>query len=102
MQKHTRSSLGLSTALLIFLAGLHANSQAQAPVPEPSQPDRTVLPIQQPKPSLYTELDARKAKPPARFEVKAPAGAPNVLIDDMGFGQSSPFAWLKISLPGKH
>ena len=36
----------------------------------------------------------RNAKAPARFEVKAPSGAPNVLIvliDDMGFGQSSAF-----------
>jgi arylsulfatase len=34
------------------------------------------------------------AKPPPRFEVKAPANSPNVLIvliDDMGFGQSSAF-----------
>ena len=40
------------------------------------------------------ELDVRNAKAPPRFEVKAPAGAPNVLIvliDDMGFGQSSAF-----------
>lgn len=56
--------------------------------------DRSVLPIQTPAPVLYTELDARNAKPPARVEIKAPAGAPNVLIvliDDMGFGQSSAF-----------
>jgi hypothetical protein len=56
--------------------------------------DRTVLPIQEPKAPLYTELDARNAKPPPRFEIKAPDGAPNVLIvllDDMGFGQSSAF-----------
>ena len=36
----------------------------------------------------------RNATPPPRFEVKAPAKAPNVLIvliDDMGFGQSSAF-----------
>ena len=41
-----------------------------------------------------TELDARKATPPPRFEVKAPEGAPNVLIvliDDMGFGMPSAF-----------
>ena len=41
-----------------------------------------------------TELDARNAKAPANFRVKAPAQAPNVLIillDDMGFGQSSAF-----------
>lgn len=56
--------------------------------------DRTVLPIQEPKRQTYTEMDARNAKPPERFQVKAPDGAPNillVLIDDMGFGQSSAF-----------
>jgi arylsulfatase A-like enzyme len=58
------------------------------------KPDRTVLPIQEPNYPPITELDARKATPPARFEVKVPEGAPNVLIvliDDMGFGQSSAF-----------
>ena len=53
--------------------------------------DRTVLPIPEPSYPHITELDARNAKAPPRFEVKAPAGAPNVLIiliDDMGFGQS--------------
>jgi arylsulfatase len=56
--------------------------------------DRTVLPIAEPKRPTYTELDARKAKAPPRFEVKAPKGAPNVvivLIDDVGFGASSTF-----------
>ncbi|MCY2959049.1 MAG: arylsulfatase [Planctomycetota bacterium] len=56
--------------------------------------DRTTLPIAEPEPAVITELDARKAKAPARFEVKAPAGAPNVvivLIDDIGFGHSSAF-----------
>jgi len=56
--------------------------------------DRTVLPIHEPPRQTYKELDARNAKAPARWEVKAPAGAPNVvvvLIDDMGFGASSRF-----------
>ena len=56
--------------------------------------DRTVLPIRQPTYPPVTELDARNVKPPPFFQVKAPAGAPNVLIvliDDMGFGQSSAF-----------
>ncbi|HSE60567.1 MAG TPA: arylsulfatase [Nitrospiraceae bacterium] len=56
--------------------------------------DRTVLPIPEPKLKPITELDARKAKAPPRFEVSAPAGAPNVLIvliDDLGFGMSSAF-----------
>ena len=56
--------------------------------------DRTVLPIPEPKRQTYTELDARNAKAPPRWDVKAPAGAPNVvvvLIDDMGFGASGAF-----------
>jgi arylsulfatase len=51
--------------------------------------DRTELPIREPKRPKYTELDVRDVKPPPRFEVKAPDGAPNViviLLDDMGFG----------------
>jgi arylsulfatase len=58
------------------------------------QLDRTVLPIHEPKYPPITELDARKATPPPRFEVNVPVDAPNVLIvliDDMGFGQSSAF-----------
>src|SRR6267378_5936216 len=58
------------------------------------QIDRTVLPVPEPKPPTITELDARNAKAPPRFEVKAPQGAPNVvvvLLDDIGFGQSSAF-----------
>src|SRR5512143_3993790 len=57
-------------------------------------PDRTTLPIHEPIYPHSNVLDARNATPQARFEVKAPAGAPNVLvilIDDMGFGQSSAF-----------
>src|SRR5438094_6057740 len=58
------------------------------------QINRTVLPVPEPKPPTITELDARNVKPPPRFEVKAPKGAPNVvavLLDDIGFGQSSAF-----------
>ena len=57
-------------------------------------PDRTILPIHQPQIAHSTVLDVRDATPPPRFDVKAPTGAPNVLIvliDDMGFGQSSAF-----------
>jgi len=56
--------------------------------------DRTALPIPEPARPRYTEIDARKVTPPARFDVAAPAGAPNVvivLIDDLGFGATSPF-----------
>jgi arylsulfatase A-like enzyme len=56
--------------------------------------DRTKLPIHEPQLTHSTVLDARNAAPPPRFQVQAPDGAPNVLvvlIDDMGFGQSSAF-----------
>ena len=56
--------------------------------------DRTVLPIPEPPRPTYTEIDARKVAMPPRFEVKAPDGAPNVvivLIDDMGFGVPTTF-----------
>ncbi len=56
--------------------------------------DRTVLPIPEPQRPAITEMDARKATAPPRFEVVAPKGAPNVLIvliDDFGFGHSTTF-----------
>lgn len=56
--------------------------------------DRSALPIHEPDPPTITTLDARDAAAPPRFEVQAPAGAPNVvvvLIDDIGFGASSAF-----------
>ncbi len=56
--------------------------------------DRTILPVKEPLNPAISELDARNVTPPARFEVKAPENAPNVLvilIDDFGFGQSSAF-----------
>ena len=56
--------------------------------------DRTKLPIPEPNYPHSTVLDARDAKAPPRFEIKAPASAPNVLIvlvDDMGFGMPSAF-----------
>lgn len=56
--------------------------------------DRMVLPIKEPPRPKYSQLDVRDATAPARFEVKAPDNAPNViviLIDDMGFGVSESF-----------
>jgi arylsulfatase A-like enzyme len=56
--------------------------------------DRTILPIAEPHRAVTHEVNARNAKAPARFDVKAPAGAPNVvivLIDDLGFGATSAF-----------
>ena len=56
--------------------------------------DRTVLPIPEPKYTSISELDARNATPPPRFEIKAPKDAPNVLVvlvDDLGFAGTSTF-----------
>ena len=56
--------------------------------------DRSSLPIKEPKRQTYKELDVRNATAPARFNVTAPKGAPNVvviLIDDMGFGVTETF-----------
>ena len=82
-------------ALLITVACSGPKTAAPPqPAAGPASIDRTVLPIPEPDYPRETELDARKATPPPRFEVKAPAGAPNVLIvliDDMGFGMSSAF-----------
>ncbi len=53
-----------------------------------------VLPIPEPTYPPITEIDARNAKAPPRFEVKPPKGAPNiviVLLDDIGFAHSSAF-----------
>ncbi len=55
---------------------------------------RTRLPIAEPQIPHSTVFDVRNATAPPHFQVKAPAGAPNVLIvliDDMGFGQSGAF-----------
>ncbi len=78
----------------LLLAGLVAATAVRTVTAQNATLDRTVLPIPEPKYPPVTELDARKATPPPRFEIKAPAGAPNVLIvliDDMGFGMSSAF-----------
>jgi len=88
MLTNVRVVLQIVLAVFAFCGSATVPSNAQDKV------DRTTLPIPEPKPPLYTELDARNATPPARFQVKAPEDAPNVLIvliDDMGFGQSSAF-----------
>jgi arylsulfatase A-like enzyme len=86
---------GLLASTFVFLMTM-APVAAQSPAaPGALVPtDRTVLPIPEPAYPHSTVFDARNATPPPRFEVKAPVNAPNVLIvliDDMGFGQSSAF-----------
>jgi arylsulfatase len=83
-------------ALLLAAAAVIVTSTAWAQQKQVAtgKLDRTVLPIPEPKRPLYTELDVRNATPPAHFEVKAPAGAPNVmvvLVDDLGFAGTTAF-----------
>jgi arylsulfatase A-like enzyme len=89
-----RTILSLTLALML-LALTTAPVAAQGGAAQVVYPtDRTVLPLPEPQYPHSTVLDARNATPPPRFEVKTPASAPNVLIvliDDMGFGQSSAF-----------
>ena len=84
-----RLAATLAGVLLATTALVQSNASAGQPVM-----DRTHLPIKEPTPPTYTELDARNAKPPPRFVVKPPEGAPNVvivLIDDIGFGGPGTF-----------
>ena len=75
--------------LSVFLFSFPGTAEGQA-----DGIDRTVLPIVGPEAAAIEILDARDARAPERFDVKAPEGAPNavvVLIDDIGFGHSSAF-----------
>ncbi|HRI78874.1 MAG TPA: arylsulfatase [Cyclobacteriaceae bacterium] len=70
------------------------NQSTSSSSPIVGEVDRNVLPIKEPTYPAITELDARNAKAPDRFNLEAPKGAPNVvvvLIDDIGFGHSSAF-----------
>ncbi len=85
-------SILIVSAIVCTAAGVRAQD---APV------DRTVLPLAEPTHPPITELDARKATPPPRFEVKAPRGAPNVLVillDNLGYGATKTFGGV-INMP---
>ncbi len=87
MTEPSRKGVLRAGVAALFLAAPFAGVTA-------AEPDRTVLPIREPDRPAYTEIDATKAKAPPAFSVKAPAGAPNVvivLIDDLGFGAASAF-----------
>ncbi len=97
---HIRTPLSvIALAAVAWLSHLAASEpegagQVAQAAPAPAPMDRTHLPIAEPKLVPITTLDARNATAPPRFQVTAPAGAPNVLIvliDDMGFGHSSAF-----------
>jgi len=90
------STPGVRLAVLAAIAVL-ISLRGPAPAagqPAPGGPDRTILPMPEPQVPTITSLDARDAKAPPRVDVHAPQGAPNVvivLLDDIGFGQSSAF-----------
>lgn len=99
------AAAALGAAFIFVAAGCSGGSAtpSQATPAAASQGgiDRTVLPIAEPNHPRETQLDARNAKAPARFEVKPPQGAPNViifLIDDIGFGHPTTYGG-GISMP---
>jgi arylsulfatase len=86
--------IGLIVSVLGGCAEAPREKEASKPVAPATGPDRTVLPVAEPAYPTSTELDARNAKAPPRFEVMPPKGAPNVvifLIDDIGFGHADSF-----------
>ncbi len=83
-----------SVALALVTSGASLCQPVFADQADCGSLDRSTLPIAEPNYPHSNVLDARDATPPPAFQVKAPANAPNiliVLIDDMGFGQSSAF-----------
>ena len=91
MKKYNQSFLLLLsyTAFLFFGCNQPKEESATASTTADAF-DRTVLPIKPPVIDAYTEEDARNTKAPAPWEIKAPKGAPNVilvLVDDFGFGR---------------
>lgn len=91
----TRSGPSVLLAGSMLASIAPAGDERPAPAKPPqAAPDRLRLPVAEPPVPTITEIDPRKIAPPPRFEVRAPEGAPNVvivLIDDMGFGHSSAF-----------
>jgi arylsulfatase A-like enzyme len=80
---------------MLALAPRNLEGATMSATPE-NGPDRSILPLPEPETPPITEIDASKATPPPRFELKPPkgAGAPNVvfvLIDNMGFADPSCF-----------
>src|SRR5688572_486255 len=95
-----RPQLSFMLIALCFLVACSDQKQessatAAAAATTSDEMDRTSLPIKEPSRQSYTELDAANVKAPTdRFDVRAPKGAPNVvviLIDDIGFGAAAAF-----------
>lgn len=96
MKNKTKSGVMLLTSVAVAIGCTPKQHEPEKTVSQTPVGglDRSVLPIKEPTNPAITELDARNATAPKRFEVKAPDKAPNVLvilIDDIGFGHSSAF-----------
>jgi arylsulfatase A-like enzyme len=95
MEKKMKKPVSAITVLIVLvLTGGNPPVAKSTETTQTDDFDRTVLPIPEPTYPPSTELDVRNTKAPPRFEVKAPTGAPNVvivLIDDMGFGTANAF-----------
>lgn len=90
-----KNSLVKIFVLLVFLVFASCETKKTESIEgNDGKMDRTVLPVKAPPRPTSKELDIRNATQPERFEVKAPEGAPNVilvLMDDLGFAGTSQF-----------
>jgi len=93
----TRTNINflIITILIGFLISCGSpNDQQNKSTADVNQLDRTILPMQPPTLPAVTEMDARNVTKPESFVIKAPEGAPNVvviMIDDIGFGATETF-----------
>lgn len=91
----------VSILAALFAVAFLASAGSSAVQAQDLPMDRTVLPIAEPTHPAITELDVRKATAPPLFQVKAPQGAPNVLVillDNLGYGATKPFGG-QINMP---
>ncbi len=72
----TKRNLFVQVLALLMVGGLGIG----VGVAQEFQLDRTVLPMKHPYAPPITILDARDAKAPPRWQVKAPKDAPNIII----------------------
>jgi Sulfatase len=89
VQKISPRAMLLGSTSLAAGAATPGNAYAQTPIE-----GREVLPVPQAHIKAPLAFDAREAKAPHIQPLRAPTGAPNViivLVDDMGFGASSAF-----------
>ena len=93
-KKRNLHALFFSAGLLV-LTTITSNAQDnKVTTTQKIELDRTSLPIKTPARQTSKELDVRNVTQPVRVEVKAPEGAPNVilvLLDDLGFAGTSAF-----------